>query len=45
LLPRNPYSEPSRLPYSAYSGDVSGGFQRDVDSRSGDVNKVGAQRR
>ena len=29
----------------AYSGDVNGGFQRDVDSRSGDVNKVGAQRR
>jgi hypothetical protein len=29
----------------AYSGDVSGGFQRDVHSHSGDVNKVGAQRR
>src|SRR5712692_4881743 len=29
----------------AYSGDVNGGFQRDVNRRSGDVNKVGAQRR
>jgi hypothetical protein len=29
----------------AYSGDVNGGFQRDVDRRSGDVYKVGAQRR
>ena len=30
---------------AGYSGDVNGGFQRDVDRRSGDVNKVGAQRR
>jgi|SRR5215831_17518394 len=29
----------------AYSDDVNGGFQRDVNERSGDVNKVGAQRR
>ena len=29
----------------AYSDDVNGGFQRDVNKRSGDVNKVGAQRR
>jgi hypothetical protein len=26
----------------AYSSDVTGGFQRDVNGRSGDVNKVGA---
>jgi hypothetical protein len=26
----------------AYSGDVNGGFQRDVNSCSGDENKVGA---
>ena len=32
-------------PYNAYSDDVNGGFQRDVNKRSGDVNKVGAQRR
>jgi hypothetical protein len=25
---------------SAYSDDVNGGFQRDVNKRSGDVNKV-----
>jgi hypothetical protein len=30
---------------AAYSGDVDGRFQRDVDRHSGDVNKVGAQRR
>src|SRR3984893_16969841 len=30
---------------TAYSGDVNGAFRRDVNSRSGDVNKVGAQRR
>jgi hypothetical protein len=29
----------------AYSGDVNGRFQRDVNRHSGDVNKVGAQRR
>ena len=28
----------------AYSDDVNDGFQRDVNKRSGDVNKVGAQR-
>ncbi|HTC47681.1 MAG TPA: PspC domain-containing protein [Candidatus Aquilonibacter sp.] len=30
---------------AAYSGDVNGGFQRDVNGHSGHVNKVGAQRR
>ena len=30
---------------SAYSGDVNGRFQRDVNGHSGHVNKVGAQRR
>jgi hypothetical protein len=30
---------------SAYSGDVNRGFQRDVNSRSDDVNKVGAKLR
>ncbi len=30
---------------NAYSDDVNGGFQRDVNGHSGDVNKVGAQRR
>jgi hypothetical protein len=29
----------------AYSGDVNDVFQRGVNGRSGDVNKVGAQRR
>jgi len=29
----------------AYSDDVNAGFRRDVNKRSGDVNKVGAQRR
>jgi hypothetical protein len=29
----------------AYSGDVNGRFQRDVNGHSGHVNKVGAQRR
>jgi len=29
----------------AYSGDVNGRFQRDVNGHSGDMNKVGAQRR
>ena len=29
-----------RLLQIAYSGDVNGGFQRDVNKRSGDVNKV-----
>ena len=29
----------------AYSGDVDGRFQRDVNGHSGHVNKVGAQRR
>jgi len=29
----------------AYSNDVNGRFQRDVDKHSGDVDKVGAQRR
>ena len=29
----------------AYSDDVNGRFQRDVNGHSGDVNKVGAQRR
>jgi hypothetical protein len=29
----------------AYSGDVNDRFQRDVNRHSGDVNKVGAQRR
>jgi hypothetical protein len=28
-----------------YSSDVNGLFQRDVNERSGDVNKVGAKRR
>ena len=32
-------------PEVAYSGDVNGVFQRDVNSRSGDVNKVGAKLR
>jgi hypothetical protein len=27
---------------SAYSGDVTGPFQRDVNGHSGDVNKVGS---
>jgi hypothetical protein len=27
---------------TAYSGDVNGRFQRDVNGHSGDVNKVGA---
>jgi hypothetical protein len=30
---------------TAYSGDVTGRFQRDVHGHSGQVNKVGAQRR
>jgi hypothetical protein len=30
---------------SAYSDDVNGRFQRDVNGHSGHVNKVGAQRR
>ena len=30
---------------SAYSDDVDGRFQRDVNGHSGHVNKVGAQRR
>ena len=30
---------------TAYSGDVNGRFQRDVNGHSGHVNKVGAQRR
>jgi hypothetical protein len=35
----------SRALTPAYSGDVNGRFQRDVNRHSGDVNKVGAQRR
>jgi hypothetical protein len=31
--------------WGGYSGDVNGAFRRDVNGRSGDVNKVGAQRR
>ena len=34
-----------KLVQSAYSNDVNGRFQRDVDRHSGDVDKVGAQRR
>jgi hypothetical protein len=30
---------------AAYSDDVDGRFQRDVNGHSGHVNKVGAQRR
>jgi hypothetical protein len=35
----------SPLKPRAYSDDVDGRFQRDVDGHSGHVNKVGAQRR
>ena len=31
--------------FGAYSDDVDGRFQRDVDGHSGHVDKVGAQRR
>jgi hypothetical protein len=31
--------------HCAYSGDVNGRFQRDVNGHSGHVNKGGAQRR
>jgi len=31
--------------HGAYSGEVNGMFQRDVNSRSGDENKVGAKLR
>jgi len=34
-----------KCPPGAYSGDVNGRFQRDVNGHSGHVNKVGAQRR
>jgi len=33
------------LKTGAYSDDVNGRFQRDVNGHSGHVNKVGAQRR
>jgi hypothetical protein len=33
------------LRVGAYSDDVDGRFQRDVNGHSGHVNKVGAQRR
>ncbi len=35
----------SRYVTAAYSDDVNGRFQRDVNGHSGHVNKVGAQRR
>ena len=41
FLPDSPYP----VPTTAYSGEVNGMFQRDVNSRSGDENKVGAKLR
>ncbi len=42
---QNPWPNAQCLVKTAYSDDVNGGFQRDVNGHSGDVNKVGAQRR
>jgi len=39
------YAVVARIGSVAYSDDVNGRFQRDVNGHSGDVNKVGAQRR
>ena len=44
-LLRKGVTDADRMRQDAYSDDVNGRFQRDVNGHSGHVNKVGAQRR
>ncbi|MGA8510886.1 MAG: hypothetical protein WB762_35190 [Candidatus Sulfotelmatobacter sp.] len=45
MLDSDTFKAGLKLATSAYSDDVDGRFQRDVNGHSGHVNKVGAQRR